>query len=123
LGVSALLLMSLSGAQWWILQSVAWSGMIVSYSAESGFLRGVERTFDGEHPCPMCKAIQQARESESKPADALAPIQKPADLLGLAPETSIFLQRASFLPPSDITPEADQLNSRPPVPPPRTLPA
>ncbi len=40
------------------LQVVAWAGMIVNYSRDAEISEAIEMTFDGEHPCPMCKAIE-----------------------------------------------------------------
>ncbi len=55
------------GAQWVVLQSVAWIGMAVSYSVETGSLSdGLSMTFDGEHPCPLCCAIEVGTESEDE---------------------------------------------------------
>lgn len=47
----------------WVMQTAAWSRMLVSYSSEAGLVEGVARTFDGEHPCPWCVRIQAAREA------------------------------------------------------------
>jgi hypothetical protein len=121
--VTLLLLLGLSGTHWWVLQSVAWSGMIVSYSAQSGLLKGVEETFDGEHPCKMCKAIEQAREHESSDPSALAPVQPGTDLRGLPPEAGVALTCAAFPPPPFSEAHAEALNSPPPLPPPRSSPA
>lgn len=64
------------GAQWVVLQGVAWVGMAVSYSIREGSVtEGLSQTFDGKHPCPLCKAVKQAAlESESQPS---APTPKP----------------------------------------------
>jgi hypothetical protein len=42
-----------------VLQTVAWTGMLIRYSSEGGVRQGLAQTFDGEHPCPLCKAIAQ----------------------------------------------------------------
>ena len=120
MGVSLLLLISLSGTHWWVLQSVAWSGMIVSYSAKSGLVQGLEETFDGDHPCKMCNAIEQARESESNATDTLAPAQKQVQLLGLPPEAALFIASHDFPKLAASVRQAAQFNSPPPVPPPRS---
>ena len=53
------------GGQWMVLQGVAWMGMAVSYSIEEGSVAsGLSKTFDGEHPCPLCKAVKKASEEE-----------------------------------------------------------
>jgi hypothetical protein len=51
-----------------ILQVVAWSGMLVSYSRDNSLAEAIEMTFDGENPCPMCIKIKEARASSA--ADA-----------------------------------------------------
>lgn len=51
-----------------VIQSAAWAGMLVSYSMKSGsVVRAMSETFDGEHPCELCKLAQQ--QAENEPAD------------------------------------------------------
>ena len=52
------------GGHWLVLQSVAWGGMIVEYSHSSPLVTAVQKTFDGQHPCGLCKAIQKSKGSE-----------------------------------------------------------
>ncbi len=54
------------GGHWLVLQTVAWGGMIVDYSRSAGFSVAVGRTFDGQHPCQMCKSIEKTRQTEKK---------------------------------------------------------
>ena len=55
----------MAGGHWGALQTVAWTGMLWSYTQKDGsLLSGVKKTFDGEHPCPMCKSIKVAKEKE-----------------------------------------------------------
>ena len=55
------------GAQWAVLQSVAWVSMAVSYSMKEGSItEGLSKTFDGEHPCPLCCAVKKGTDSEKK---------------------------------------------------------
>lgn len=55
------------GAQWAVLQSAAWIGMAVTYSLKEGSLtEGLSKTFDGEHPCPLCCAIKKGQDKEKK---------------------------------------------------------
>ncbi len=66
--ILAALMVSIGG-QWMILQGVAWVGMALSYSVESGSVSsGLSKTFNGEHPCPLCKAVQKGSQDESDPA-------------------------------------------------------
>ena len=54
------------GGHWAMLQSVAWVGMLISYSQESPFTVAISKTFDGKNPCGLCKEIQQRRAEEGK---------------------------------------------------------
>ncbi len=66
--ILAALMVSIGG-QWMLLQGVAWLGMAVTYSVESGSVSsGLSKTFDGEHPCPLCKAVQKGSQEERDPA-------------------------------------------------------
>jgi hypothetical protein len=53
------------GAHWAILQSVAWTGMVITYSQHSSsFKEALQKTFDGKHPCGICKVVKAGRCSE-----------------------------------------------------------
>jgi hypothetical protein len=54
------------GLHWAVLQTVAWAGMIISYSRNAFLTEAVSKTFDGEHPCPMCKLIKKGRAEEKE---------------------------------------------------------
>ena len=54
------------GAQWAVLQGVAWVGMAVAYSLEEGSVsEGLSKTFDGEHPCPLCEVVEKGTQEEN----------------------------------------------------------
>ena len=57
-------ILAASGGHWAVLQVVAWGGMLVEYSLEGGIDQAAIRTFDGNHPCKLCNAIQKGRQSE-----------------------------------------------------------
>jgi hypothetical protein len=61
-----LLLAVLIGGHWIVLQSVAWAGMLVSYSHTSSVTEAWTKTFDGKHPCKLCKMVREGKKSESK---------------------------------------------------------
>lgn len=56
----------LTTGQWALLQSIAWMGMIVTYSEKAPLKLALKETFDGKHPCCICKAIAAARKSRKK---------------------------------------------------------
>ena len=56
--------LQLCGGHLGMLQVVAWSGMLVSYTQEDGVVEGARKTFDGEHPCSLCDVISKSRVAE-----------------------------------------------------------
>ena len=54
------------GLHWTVLQSIAWTGMIISYSSNVSFKEAVAKTFDGKHPCSLCKAIAKGQAGEKQ---------------------------------------------------------
>lgn len=58
---------SIAGGHWAVLQTVAWSQMLWSYSKSTGSLvEGAEKTFSGKYPCSMCKTVEAGRKAEEK---------------------------------------------------------
>ena len=54
------------GLHWAFLQTIAWTGMLVTYARQGSFQEAVSKTFDGKHPCALCKVIQQGRTEEKQ---------------------------------------------------------
>ena len=50
--------------------------MVVAYSQTEGVQEGLKRTFDGEHPCEMCRMISQAKEQLPPTPEAPSPDTK-----------------------------------------------
>lgn len=61
----ALLVLSL-GLHWTLLQTIAWTGMLISYSQDGSLTEAVTKTFDGKHPCCLCKTIKSGQQEEKK---------------------------------------------------------
>jgi hypothetical protein len=53
-----LMLVFLVGGHWGMLQVVAWTGMVITYSRDASFGEAVRMTFDGEHPCQLCHEVR-----------------------------------------------------------------
>jgi hypothetical protein len=51
------------GGHWAVLQSVAWVRMAVRFSEQAPLGQALRMTFDGKHPCKLCKAVQEGRHS------------------------------------------------------------
>ncbi len=108
------------GLHWALLQSVAWVGMIVAYSQDASISEAVTKTFDGNHPCPLCKAIKSARadERQNEAKQNLKPGSKLE--LGVVWQAQFF---AFSVPSQKISPsnsEATIRSDEPPKPRPRT---
>jgi len=107
-----------------LLQIVAWTGMALDYSARYGLADGLQRTFDGEHPCDLCTKITEVRKEQTGSSSAI--LLPPTKLVCLEPVTA-------NLPTSPLRKEPHQYFIRlgalaprseaPPSPPPRTLAA
>jgi hypothetical protein len=54
------------GPHWAALQPIAWATMIVEYSQCAPLTKAVADTFDGNHPCDLCKHITRTQHSEKK---------------------------------------------------------
>ncbi|WP_133795452.1 hypothetical protein [Prosthecobacter fusiformis] len=63
------------GLQWAVLQGVAWTGMLISYARDGSLIEAVSKTFDGEHPCPLCKAVENGQKQDQEKS-ANTPIKK-----------------------------------------------
>ncbi|PWU13944.1 MAG: hypothetical protein C5B50_18355 [Verrucomicrobia bacterium] len=104
------------GAHWALLQSVAWLGMIVTYSRDASLTEALSKTFDGKHPCRLCKAITKGKRTEKK-----SEVQTPPQKLEFAHAASSFvLDAPSCLPErSPATSNPRTLAYPPLTPPPR----
>lgn len=113
LGLSLAVLL---GGHWLLLQSVAWVGMIVTYSQTSTLSEAISMTFDGEHPCRMCLVVKEGKKAEKKE------MQVKADMKF----EFVSVERIQFLPPllASTVLRSDSMfalarSEAPPGPPPR----
>ena len=65
--IAATLLALFLGVHWFALQSVGWASMLVSRTQTAGWQEAVRTTFDGEHPCEVCKLVSAGRKAEKQP--------------------------------------------------------
>ena len=104
------------GAHWALLQTVAWTTMLAGNLRSRPLAEAVAYTFDGKHPCTLCKAIAAGKKSEQK-SESTSPTPKlefpPAkgNPVLIAPSNFDLLPEADFF--------ADSLTQKPPTPPPR----
>jgi hypothetical protein len=55
-----------TGLHWVALQTVAWTTMLADNLRQQSLTQAVSQTFDGQHPCCLCKAIAAGKQSEKK---------------------------------------------------------
>ena len=53
-----------TGGHWLMLQSVAWVKMTVDFSRSEALSSALKKTFDGQHPCQLCKLVNEGKKSE-----------------------------------------------------------
>lgn len=104
-------------AHWALLQTVAWTAMLARNLESWSFQDAVTRTFDGEHPCPFCKAIAADKNSEQKNSltcqnQKLEFLPSHDGLILVAPSDVEILCQDTF---------AESMPQKPPTPPPRPL--
>lgn len=122
-----LLALRLLGGDVAMLQVVAWTGMLVTRTAERGVAAAVESTFEGDEPCPLCKAVKAVQQSDQKdgqPAipEGLITKLKLKDMLraegpAVLPPAAIPL--LSTAPSMEAARRGPARSDAPPVPPPR----
>jgi hypothetical protein len=105
-----------TGADWGALQSVAWTRMLAENLRTASFAEAVVRTFDGQHPCSICKVIARAKKSGkqvefSQPVTKLEfPLTMQSPLLIAPTGSQLVLTANAFV---------ESLFHQPPTPPPR----
>ena len=110
--------LSAIGAHWFVLQSVAWTTMLAENLRTASLPRAVERTFDGKHPCALCKKISKSKQHEKKTEFRVEPNKFE---FSYAPVTFLFLPPKDFreMRPRDTS--AQLRSNSPLLPPPRSL--
>jgi hypothetical protein len=119
-GLLIVALLCATGGQWALLQSVAWAAMLANNARTECLADAITQTFDGRHPCPLCRRIQQSRQSEKK-----SDLQTETKKLEYPRETVVFVFTAPghFFLLGDRGSPALLLPEAPPTPPPREYPA
>jgi hypothetical protein len=109
----------LCGGHWMIAQSIAWSAMLVTYSQETTVLAAIDNTFDGAHPCELCKTVSKG-VAEGKDGDGFTTSTVKAEFqcLTFSASSPLHPPRAFSLLPVTET-HASAVRFAPPTPPPR----
>lgn len=108
------------GLHWAFLQSVAWVSMVVTYAQDAPLSTAIAKTFDGQHPCKLCKGIAAGKKSERKAE--FPPVVKQLEFVP-ARVVFIFSAPAEFQMRPETAAIFPELAHQPPVPPPRLIAA
>ena len=106
------------GAHWTVLQSAAWIGMLASNLGTTSIREAWSKTFDGKHPCKLCRVVHGGKSAEKK-QDNQNPQTKLDLLLIGRPSITFRWQREPF----QLEPSAQVVtrSDTPPRPPPKSL--
>jgi hypothetical protein len=86
-----------------MMQEVAWVKMLVSYTQERGLKRGVIETFDGKHPCELCKKAAELRQQEQPKDPAEKQLPAPRQKLAWAEMVASELLKMPVIAGHDIS--------------------
>jgi hypothetical protein len=116
----ALALASSIGLHWAFFQTLAWAQMVISYSQDATLSEALVKTFDGKHPCKLCKNIDESKRSEKK-SDSDLDLKKFE--FSFVASDFIFSTPTFLDEPGPANESAAALAQTPPVPPPRQFAA
>jgi hypothetical protein len=107
-----------AGTHWFAFQSVAWTTMLAENLQTSSLSQAIQRTFDGRHPCCLCKEIAKDKQSEKK-----SDVQNELKKLDFSHSHSefVFCAPSHFYEVRSATDTAISLAEPPSLPPPKEL--
>ncbi|WP_048810274.1 hypothetical protein [Candidatus Methylacidiphilum infernorum] len=93
--LSLLSLFGILGLHWILILFVAYGKMISSYSSSYGVESGITMTFDGKHPCSICKKVSKEQFKEAKKMAWSKSLKKASPMI--TPALSIEVKRYNLL--------------------------
>ena len=94
--------------------------MAVSYSQNASLKEALVKTFDGRHPCKLCKAVQHGKSAEKKPETQK--VETKLDFFLVSKQVIVLLTPHIQFPIANFGLMPARAES-PPTPPPRSLPS
>jgi len=107
------------GMHWIVLQSLAWTTMLIDYSKRAPLCQAIAQTFDGAHPCSLCHVVNKGKSSEKK-----SDLQSPMPKIDMICVSRSGHSTRPFVPFEYTVRDfcSSQIGRSPPVPPPRFAP-
>jgi len=105
----------LLGGHWAVLQTVAWTSMLIENAKTETLPDALQKTFSGKNPCALCHVVKDGVDEEKKQNENKTLLKLEAVLAGLVelPRPSV----AKWLHPMPAAPLTSR-SSAPPTPPP-----
>lgn len=101
------------------MQVVAWTGMIVDYSRGNSLSEAVAMTFDGDHPCRMCKEIRKQQTPSAE--EEIQTAQQSSRLVAVLGSVPAWVHAlVPLAAPAELRPLPVGLRPVPETPPPRS---
>jgi hypothetical protein len=73
--IAILAAVQILGGHWLLLQSAAWVGMMMDFARHDSLPVAIEKTFNGTHPCQLCKTVSKGRDAEHEQQMAKLAVQ------------------------------------------------
>ena len=115
--LAVVLLIQMSGGHLLLLQTVAWGGMTISFAQTERLTAALKKTFDGKHPCKLCRMIAEEKKSDKK--KELQQFETKIDFLCEVKALALFPPAFDFV--SLCFSALQPRTESPPTPPPRNL--
>lgn len=115
--IVATMLSLVMGLHWIALQSFGWAQMFVTFAQTDPVKEALIKTFDGKHPCNICKLVEEGKHAENK--QQIRKVEAKFDYWLGSKETLLFPppMARSLAVLADV---ADMRIDSPPSPPPRS---
>ena len=117
---AVVVILGMTGGHLMILQSVAWTRMLADYSRNLSFQTALQYTFDGRHPCKLCKLIRKEKQASQTQQQFKRVVEKDDTTFCECP-APVFPDRSCARLPMRQWVPWQRADDPPPVPPPRKL--
>ena len=106
-----------AGAHWAVLQSFAYTKMLVQFAERDSWGTAVKKAFDERYACSLCPKIRNGFNQEQKEPSTLSEVYQPDFLLDAT--DSIFFTRVVIGDVECVTSRCADFSTAPPTPPPK----
>lgn len=106
-----------AGGHWALLQSFAYTRMLIEFAEQDSLCTAVKKTFDERYACPLCPKIRDGFNKEQKIPASLSDVHPPEFLL--QPNALISFTPVIVADLASVSSQHIDFSNAPPKPPPR----